>query len=455
MEPISYPHIAARIFDTPLLIEPGKLQTICAAIGHRFNPGIDWGMVDPAHARSATRSDNGYMVMDGVAIIPVEGTLVHRGSSPDSFSGLTGYNKLSQWFRAAIDDSAVQSIMLDVDSPGGEVAGAFDFADEIYNARGIKPITAVAADLAASAGYLVASAADEVVVTRTGRVGSVGVVTAHANWQKAIDKAGVAITHIYAGDHKIDGNPYGPLPPEVRDRIQGEIDRLYSLFVSTVARNTGMTEDAVRATQALTYMGDAAVDIGFASRVSTREATFTALAGNNAAAGGGFFMSHQLSEKHMSDKQNPPAQATAASAGMTEADHQAAVATAVAAATTEATAKATAEATAAERGRIKSIITSESAASRADLASHLAFETDFSAAQAVAILDKAPAAQAAGNGGASATLATLMAAHGASGVTQQDASTQSTTQAADSNKSASILASYNKATGGAAAHHKE
>lgn len=442
MDTISYPHIAARIFDTPLLIDPGKLQTICAAIGNRFNPGLDWGMIDPAHARAATRSDTGYMVMDGVAIIPVEGTLVHRGSTPNSSSGLTGYNKLSQWFRAAMDDTSVRAIMLDVDSPGGEVAGAFDFADEIYNARGSKPITAVAADLAASAGYLIASAADEVVVTRTGRVGSVGVVTAHANWEKAIDKAGVTITHIYAGDHKIDGNPYGPLPPEVRDRIQGEIDRLYSFFVSTVARNTGLTEEAVRSTQALTYMGDAAVDIGFAARVSTREATFTALSAST--AGGQFFMSHQLSEKQMSDKTNPPAQATAASAGMTEAEHQAAVAQAVS--------TATAEATTAERGRIQAIITSESAANKADLASHLAFATDFSAEQAVAILDKAPAAQAATPASVSSTLATLMAAHGSSGVTQQDAATPTQTAGQDGNKAAAILSSYNKATGAAVAH---
>lgn len=448
MDNIGYPHIAARIFDTPLLIDPGKLQTICAAIGNRFNPGMDWGMVDPAHARVATRSDNGYMVMDGVAIIPVEGTLVHRGSSPNSSSGLTGYNKLSQWFKSALDDQSVRSILLDVDSPGGEVAGAFDFADEIYNARGTKPITAIAADLAASAGYLIASAADEVVVTRTGRVGSVGVVTAHANWSKAVDKAGVAITHIYAGDHKIDGNPYGPLPPEVRDRIQGEIDRLYALFVGTVARNTGLSEEAVRSTQALTYMGDAAVEIGFASRVSTREATFTALSATT--AGGQFFMSQQLSEKQMSDKQNPPAPDTAAPAGMTEAEHQAAVSAAVGTATTEATAN--------ERGRIKAIITSESAQTRADLASHLAFETDFSADQAVAILDKAPAAQAAtqpAQGSSSATLATLMAAHGSSGVTQQDAEQKATTQAPEGNKASAILASFNKATGRVAATTKD
>lgn len=442
MNTLSYPHIAARLFDTPLLIEPGKLETICAAIGHRFDPVIDWGMVDPAHARQATRSDTGYMVMDGVAVIPVEGTLVHRGSAPNASSGLTGYNKLSQWFRAAMDDSAVRSIMLDVDSPGGEVAGAFDFADEIFNARGTKPITAIAADLAASAGYLIASAADEVVVTRTGRVGSVGVVTAHANWQKAIDKAGVAITHIYAGDHKIDGNPYGPLPDAVRERIQGEIDRLYGLFVSTVSRNTGLSEEAVRATQALTYMGQAAVDIGFASRVSSREATFAALSDTTTMTGGQFFMSHQLSEKQMSDKNNPPAQATAAPAGMTEAEHQAAMESAVSAAVVS----AKAEATTAERSRIQTIMTSESAASRSDLAAHLAFATDFSAEQAVAILDKSPAAQAAAPA-AQSSLATLMAAHGASGVTQQDTGSAAPDQSATGNKASAILASYNQATG--------
>ena len=416
---MNFPHIAARIFDTPLLIDPAKLATLVAVLGPRIDAGYDWGMIDPAHAREVKRSDKGYMVADGVAIIPIEGTLVHRGSTPNASSGLTGYNRLSEWFRSALDDSAVRSILLDIDSPGGEVAGAFDFADEIFAARGQKPVTAIAADLAASAGYLIASAADEVVITRTGRVGSVGVVTAHADFSRAAEKQGVVVTHIFAGAHKVDGHPYGPLPDDVRSRIQGEIDRIYSLFTQTVARNRGMTDAAVRATEALTYMGDAAVEAGFANRVSTREATFAALAGP-ARAGTRLFMSAQPTENRM-DKPDETTQAPVPDA--------------------TALANAATEARTAERQRIRTIIQSEAAAGRQDMAAHLAFETEMNADAAIALLGKAPAATTKPIGALAAAMAnTEQPGIGADAVAEDG-------KPAPQSKANAILADFNKATG--------
>src|SRR5574343_323197 len=82
-----------------------------------------------------------------------------------------------------------------------------------------------------------------------------------------MDDAGVKITFIYAGDHKVDGNPYEPLPEDVKNRMQARIDGLYDIFVSTVARNLGIAEEAVRATEALTYSAEEAVSIGFAHEI--------------------------------------------------------------------------------------------------------------------------------------------------------------------------------------------
>lgn len=415
---MNLPHIAARLFDTPLLIDPGKLATLVAVLGPRIDSAHDWGMIDPAHAKEIRRSDNGYVVADGVAVIPVEGTLVHRGSTPNAMSGLTGYNRLSEWFRAALDDPAVRAILLDIDSPGGEVAGAFDFADEIFAARGQKPITAIAADLAASAGYLIASAADEVIVTRTGRVGSVGVVTAHADLSGAAEKRGVVITHIFAGAHKVDGHPYGPLPDEVRARIQAEIDRIYSIFTQTVARNRGLTVDAVQATEALLYMGDAAAEAGFADRVSTREATFAALAGQSRAVR--LFMSNQPTETRMDTPETTP---------QTIAPDAAALAAAAI------------DARIAERQRIRSIIQSEAATARREMADHLAFETDMDADNAIALLGKAPVAPAKPAG----MLAAAMAATAQPGIGVDAPAAEDAPSA--HGRAAAILADFHQATG--------
>ena len=371
---MKYPHIAARLFDQPLLIESGKLATIVAALGPRFDPDLNWGMVDSVYARPTEVSETGYTVMDGIAIIPVIGALVQRGSYPDAMSGLTGYDALSEWFQVALLDPGVKSIMLELDSPGGEVAGAFDFADQIYAARGQKRIVAMVSDLAASAGYLIASAADEIVTTRTGKTGSVGVVTAHLDLSRAAASEGVVITHIYAGAHKIDGNPYTPLPDDVRVRVQADIDSIYGLFVQTVARNRGLTDAAVRATEALTYLGEAAITAGFVDKVATREATLAAMSmAPDRMAGRGLKLSGKFKESRMENDD--------ASRSSAETDEALMAAT-------------VSEARSQERARIRAIMQSETAVGRTEMAEHLAFETDMEVSPAIALLGKAPVVQA-------------------------------------------------------------
>lgn len=388
---MKYPHIAARLFNQPLLIESGKLSTIVAALGPRLNPEYDWGMADPAYVRQTVVSGTGYKIIDGVAVIPVVGTLVHRGSTPNAMSGLTGYDALGKWFEAALADSSVSAILLEMDTPGGEVAGAFDFADRVYAARGQKPVTAMVSDLAASAGYLIASAAGEIITTRTGRAGSVGVVTAHIDYSKALDNEGVVVTHIYSGAHKVDGHPFAPLPEEVKARWQADIQNLYQLFIQTVARNRGMTVDAVQATEALMYMGAAAVSEGFADKVSTLEATLAAMSITpDRKAGRGLKLSKNSKENRM---ENDPS--TDAPAGITESQ----LIGAVAQAKTE------------ERERIKAIMKSDAASGRAEMAEHLAFETGMAATDAIALLGKAPVVKAeASENEAPSALAKAMAA---------------------------------------------
>ena len=256
--------LALEVFNKPLLIEPTKLETIVKVMESAMFGNLE-------HYTDRERSQAGYEVVNGVGIVNVSGALVHKASWLDAMSGLTGYDMLSNALDMALSDAAVNQIALILDTPGGHASGAFDLSDRIYNARGAKPITAIVSDMAYSAGYLIASAADEVVVSRTAGVGSVGVVMAHTDLSKAAEDAGINVTYIYSGDHKVDGNPYEPLPADVKARFQDETDSLYQLFVETVARNRNLSTQEVINTQALTYIGKKGIDIGFADRLSAEQ----------------------------------------------------------------------------------------------------------------------------------------------------------------------------------------
>mgnify|MGYP000846803232 CR=1 FL=1 len=219
-----------------------------------------------------------YNVKDGVLTIPVQGMLLH-GFPYQCYDWATGYEYIQKAYERGLEDYNVKGIVFDINSPGGEVQGNFDLVDSMFISRGKKPTAAMANPHAYSAAYNIASAADTINVDRIGGVGSIGVVTSHVDFSKYLEKAGIAITFIFAGAHKVDGNPYQPLPDAVKARIQERIDSLYTIFVDSVARNRGMDEKEVRATEALTYTAKDAIEIGLADTEgpkSPARATFVA-----------------------------------------------------------------------------------------------------------------------------------------------------------------------------------
>ena len=262
-----YPHLAARIFDTPLLIHPNKLDAIVHGLGSRFGLDLEPMAYD---ATTVKREPEGYRIENGVGMIDVFGVLTHRSSglSPDS-SVLQSYSDLGVQLDKALRDSRVRAILLQLDSPGGEVGGAFQFAEQVAQAKAIKPIVAVVSDLAASAAYLIASAATSIAMSETAQVGSIGVVMRHVDLSQKMADDGIKVTHIFAGKHKIDGNPYQPLTDEVIERAQANVDYYYDLFVNTVARNRQLSPEAVRATQAGVFTYRDAKALGLADNLAT------------------------------------------------------------------------------------------------------------------------------------------------------------------------------------------
>jgi signal peptide peptidase SppA len=177
----------------------------------------------------------------------------------------------------ALGDPDVRAIMLDIDSPGGEVAGCFDLVDAIYDARGRKPIWAVLTESAYSAAYAIASAADRIIVPRTGGTGSVGVICMHVDISQALSKAGIDVTLIHYGAKKADGNEFNPLSKDALSRFQSDVDKMGEIFVKTVARNRDLKTAVVRDTEAGTFLGAAGVEIGFADAVMAPDEAFASL----------------------------------------------------------------------------------------------------------------------------------------------------------------------------------
>lgn len=272
------PYLASRVFGTPLLIHPRKLEVILSVVGPRMGMVVPETSAQLAQIPPPERVIRTDLQVPNIAVISILGTLVRRTGAMDAASGLTSYASISAQINAAINDPSVDAVLLDIDSPGGEAGGAFDLADEIVSARSTKPIWAVANDDAFSAAYAIACSAERIYLTRTGGVGSIGVIALHVDQTQRDALDGYRYTAIYAGDRKNDLSPHLPLSNEASTALQTEVDRLYEMFVSTVATNRGLDAQAVRDTQAgLFYAGDA-IEAGFADAIGTADDALRALA---------------------------------------------------------------------------------------------------------------------------------------------------------------------------------
>lgn len=370
-------HVAARLFNAPLLILPETAVTIATNLAARF--GIEpirnvEALPAPAAAimfpgDDDQDDDRPYAMSDGIATISVRGELVNRGSWLSSFSGLTTYETLANSLRQAVEDDAVRGVLLDIDSPGGEAAGAMEAAAVVRSVASAKPVKAFVNSLAASAAYAIAAGADTITVTPSSTVGSIGVVLLHIDRSQAMDKAGMKPTLIHAGAYKTDGHSTKPLGDDAKGRIQAMVDGVYDLFVASVAEHRAtLTEDAVRKTEAGLFMGAAAVAAGLADNVGTLADVLNSFPKTTKGSAfaplpKGAYMTTQTSipEGHVS-----------------KPDHDATVIAATTKAHAEGREIGIKAGSTAERERIKAILTCEDAKGREASALHLALATSMS-----------------------------------------------------------------------------
>lgn len=286
-----FPQLSQRITNTPIAVHPDKGGVILGALAERM--GITqitlvgsqagrFGAFDQEDEQDAwgSEGDNprgGYDLVNGVAIIQVQGTLVQKNDGMlRPYSGMTGYDGIRANLLMALTDPAAEAILFDVDSPGGEVAGCFDLVDQIYEARGVKPIGAILNENAYSAAYALASAVDpgSLYVPRTGGTGSIGVIYIHLSYEGMLDKAGVKATLVTKGTLKGEGSELKDLSAETIARLTADVETVGALFDQTVARNRGLKVAAVAATEAGTFLGAEGVKVGLADKVMAPDAAF-------------------------------------------------------------------------------------------------------------------------------------------------------------------------------------
>ena len=182
----------------------------------------------------------------GVAVLPIHGHIQQRADIFMSFFGGTSTEQFTREFRQAVASDDVAAIVLDIDSPGGTVAGVAELAAEIFAARGVKPIVAVANGLMASAAFWIGAAAGEIVATPSARVGSIGVFAVHVDNSEALEQRGLKVSLISAGKFKTDGNPFEPLSDSAREELQTSVDEVFDRFTRSVASSRDESVAAVR-----------------------------------------------------------------------------------------------------------------------------------------------------------------------------------------------------------------
>lgn len=207
-----------------------------------------------------------------VQVIPVYGTVTQRADILFDMIGGATTEVISRSFDSAMNNPAVDAVVLDIDSPGGSVYGVDELAAKIREGRAIKPVYAIANSLMASAAYYIGSAASEVWVTPGGEVGSIGTLVVHADYSGQLENEGVKVTIIKAGDRKAEANPYEPLSDKAKANLQGTVDDYYAKFVNAVAVNRGVTvKDAAseRFGKGLVFRAEEAAKRGIVDRVGT------------------------------------------------------------------------------------------------------------------------------------------------------------------------------------------
>lgn len=265
---MKYQSILRWMESEPWAVHPEKMQAVLGFLEAKMRGDINTNAEQWAELEARRTANLGQQ--GRLHVMGLHGTISHKVGLLTG-SGGTSTAEFEREFNAAMQSDDIATIVVDIDSPGGGVSGVMELSDTIHNARGNKRTVGVVNSSAYSAAYWLGAQFDELVVTPSGGVGSIGVFTMHVDRSKLNEQMGIEVNYIFAGKHKVDGNSDEPLSDDVRSEIQSQVDSYYNDFVDYVARGRGVTTDKVLSDfgQGKTFRAKEAVERGMADRVAT------------------------------------------------------------------------------------------------------------------------------------------------------------------------------------------
>jgi signal peptide peptidase SppA len=265
--------VARAVWCEPWLVEPDTHRTLCRILAAHMAEGdaeLHRRFVGVALQAAGKIEDKGdsapYDIVDGVAVVPLQGVIGRKVGALEKSSGVTDVDAFARAVSAAASDPAVSAIMLDIDSPGGTVGGVQSAADTVRTAGDSKPVMAFTGDRMCSAAYWIGSAANAVYAEEMATVGSVGVYTALLDQTRAMEAAGLKMELFASGPYKGAGVAGVPLTDGQRAMIQSRVDELATIFKNDVRRGRAVQDDAM---QGQTFLGRGAMAVGMVDAVAS------------------------------------------------------------------------------------------------------------------------------------------------------------------------------------------
>ena len=263
-----YRNVVKAFFSTPWAIIPEKFDELCEIIEMRHD-GVD---LTRAEIEARIRRDGQPQPIPssgGTAVANVFGVLAPRMNMMTEISGGTSMEQLGQFIDQAVADSSIDRILLNIDSPGGNVALMQETADKIVEAGKTKPVIGIANAVAGSAAYKLLVAATEVIMTPSGQVGSVGVLAAHRDTTAAEEKLGVNVQVFRVPENKAEGAFGKPLSESAIEHRMNLISSYYETFSSFVADRRGVPLRMVQSEFGRVFTADTALQMGMVDRVAS------------------------------------------------------------------------------------------------------------------------------------------------------------------------------------------
>ena len=282
---MEHAQLLAAVLARPWAMERQHAQAFLRLAAARI-AGTKATQADIIEAKAARRSDE-IAVVDGVAILPMNGPIFPKANLMTESSGATACSVFASQFEELTRREEVRAIVMDVDSPGGSTAGVAEAAARIRTAKieSGKTVAAVSNYMMASAAYYLASQADEIVSSPSSLTGSVGVYAVHEDMSAALEAAGIDTTIVRAGEGKAEFNPFEPLSEADQQALQALVDHDYAMFVRDVAEGRGVSEETVRGYTGRAFNSDEALRRGIADRVGTISETVARLSSPQARGG--------------------------------------------------------------------------------------------------------------------------------------------------------------------------